>query len=81
MIHVLQRQLPLRALALAAALLLFAAQTLAVQHVHADAQEPNCVVCATGQHDHPPAAQTLAPLDAVTVDRAAASLARAPPTR
>jgi len=92
-IRTLQRQLPLQTLALATALLLFAGQTLAAQHLHFDAPEPGCVVCATGHHDHPPPVQAVAPLDPVAVDDTPApvfqpatlsaarthALARAPP--
>ena len=34
-----------------AAILILAAQTIAAQHVHEEAAEPACVVCASAAHD------------------------------
>lgn len=56
-------QFNVRRFALVAALLLLAAQTIVVQHIHADAAGPVCVVCAsTAQHASLPAAVAALPI-------------------
>jgi len=70
----------LRRLAVVVALALFASQTLAVQHLHADGMEQSCVLCAIGQHDAAPLPAAVA-CPAATPLSAAPVVAAVPPAR
>jgi hypothetical protein len=68
-----------RRFVLAAALLLLAAQTIVVQHIHADASGPDCVVCAsTAHHASLPTAVTPLPVADTHPARLTPSLCLAP---
>jgi len=85
---------PARRFAMLAALLLLAAQTVAVQHVHAEPVETFCTICASTAHDDSllPASQpvlvensddetpVLPPHPAARQTSTPPTLARAPPT-